>query len=78
MSKTYVPVTASVPIGHQWSVYYRYKVKFVTVELAGTIDSDDDDNYISSHTQDTTALRPIMFLTEMHQILVTKHPTACL
>jgi len=49
------------------------KLSLCTAELAGTIDNDDDDNYISSHTQDTTALRPIMFLTEMHQLLVIKH-----
>jgi len=41
-------------------------------------DDDDDDDDICTHTQDTTALWPIMFPTETHQILVIKHVRACL
>lgn len=52
------------------------KLSLCTSEQDGTI--DDDDNNVSSRTQDTSALWPIMFLTEMHQILVIKHLTACL
>jgi hypothetical protein len=58
------------------------KLNLCTAELDGTIGNDDDDddvnNNVSSHTQDTTAFQPIMFLTEIRQILVIKHLTACL
>jgi hypothetical protein len=56
-----------------------------TAETDRAVDDDDDDYYyyygdddISSHTQDTTELWPIMLLTEIHQILVIKHLTVCL
>lgn len=55
-----------VPIGHYVT---GVKLNLCTAEPDGAIDN----NNISWHTQDTTALRPIMILTEKHQILVIKN-----